>query len=48
MLETKNICINRSEKANNYGKNQQIRTGKKGGQYYQNSNGNKVYVPKRR
>ena len=32
--------------ASNYGKNQTIQTGSKGGQYYINSNGNKTYVPK--
>ena len=33
--------------ANNYGKGQSISTGSRGGQSYINSNGNKVYVPKR-
>ena len=33
--------------ATNYGSGQNIQTGSKGGQYYINSNGNKVYVPKR-
>jgi len=32
----------------NYGKGHLISTGSKGGQYYKNSKGNKVYVPKRR
>jgi len=36
-----------SPKANNYGQGQTIYTGPNGGQYYINSNGNKVYVPKR-
>lgn len=36
-----------SNDAYNYGSGQQIQTGPKGGQYYINSNGNKVYVPKR-
>lgn len=40
-------AIDRSQKANNYGQGQDIKVGKNGGQYYQNSNGNKVYVPKR-
>ena len=31
----------------NYGSGQTIYTGPRGGQYYINSNGNKVYVPKR-
>lgn len=33
--------------AGNYGQGQSINTGPKGGQYYYNDNGNKVYVPKR-
>ena len=33
--------------ASNYGQNQTIQTGLKGGQYYINSNGNKTYVPKK-
>jgi hypothetical protein len=33
--------------ASNYGQNQTIQTGSRGGQYYINSNGNKTYVPKR-
>lgn len=33
--------------ANNYGQGKTIRTGPNGGQYYQNSNGKKTYVPKR-
>lgn len=37
-----------SNKANNYGKGNMISTGPKGGQYYVNSNGNKVYVPKQK
>jgi hypothetical protein len=37
-----------SSQANNYGSGQTIQTGPNGGQYYINSNGNKVYVPKRR
>ena len=35
-----------SAPAQNYGSGQTIQTGPKGGQYYINSNGNKVYVPK--
>jgi len=31
----------------NYGEGQTIFTGPKGGQYYFNGNGNKIYVPKR-
>lgn len=33
--------------ASNYGSGRQIQTGSRGGQYYTNDNGNKVYVPKR-
>ena len=33
--------------AYNYGAGHIIQTGPRGGQYYNNSNGNKVYVPKR-
>ena len=33
--------------ANNYGAGHIIHTGLRGGQYYNNSNGNKTYVPKR-
>ena len=33
--------------ASNYGTNQTIETGSRGGQYYINSNGNKTYVPKK-
>lgn len=36
-----------SQDAYNYGVGQTIYTGPSGGQYYINSNGNKVYVPKR-
>jgi hypothetical protein len=36
-----------SSDAYNYGAGQQIVTGSRGGQYYVNGNGNKVYVPKR-
>jgi hypothetical protein len=36
-----------SNEANNYGSGNTIYTGSRGGQYYYNSNGNKVYVPKR-
>lgn len=36
-----------SSDAYNYGSGNTIYTGPKGGQYYTNSNGNKVYVPKR-
>jgi hypothetical protein len=37
-----------SPDAYNYGKGHSISTGLKGGQYYKNSKGNKVYVPKRK
>ncbi len=37
-----------SKKAYNYGKGRNIQTGPKGGQYYINNKGKKVYVPKRR
>lgn len=33
--------------AYNYGSGKAIQTGERGGQYYINDNGNKVYVPKR-
>ena len=36
-----------SPEAQNYGQGRTIYTGPKGGQYYINNNGNKVYVPKR-
>ncbi|MBO7580704.1 MAG: hypothetical protein J6T38_04185 [Bacteroidaceae bacterium] len=36
-----------SSGANNYGVGHIIHTGPRGGQYYNNSNGNKTYVPKR-
>lgn len=36
-----------SSGANNYGIGHIIHTGPRGGQYYNNSNGNKTYVPKR-
>jgi hypothetical protein len=36
-----------SSGAYNYGSGQVIQTGERGGQYYINKNGNKVYVPKR-
>ncbi|MFD2937114.1 hypothetical protein [Spirosoma flavum] len=35
-----------SNDATNYGQGQTIRTGPRGGQYYENSNGNRTYVPK--
>ncbi len=35
-----------SSAAYNYGKGHAVQSGSKGGQYYQNSKGNKVYVPK--
>ncbi|GAB2517772.1 hypothetical protein GCM10027085_04340 [Spirosoma aerophilum] len=35
-----------SNDATNYGQSQTIQTGPRGGQYYQNSNGNRTYVPK--
>lgn len=37
-----------SSGAYNYGSGHTIHTGSRGGQYYYNSNGNKIYVPKRR
>jgi hypothetical protein len=36
-----------SPDASKYGEGQLIHTGPRGGQYYRNSNGRKVYVPKR-
>ncbi len=36
-----------STQSYNYGSGQTIQTGPRGGQYYTNSRGNKVYVPKR-
>ena len=36
-----------SPEASNYGSGKTIQTGSKGGQYYTNDNGKKVYVPKR-
>lgn len=36
-----------SSQSYNYGAGQTIHTGSRGGQYYVNGNGNKVYVPKR-
>lgn len=36
-----------SSNAQNYGSGRTIHTGPRGGQYYINSRGNKVYVPKR-
>ena len=36
-----------SSSAYNYGAGHTIHTGSRGGQYYNNSNGNKTYVPKR-
>lgn len=36
-----------SNEAYNYGSGKAINTGSRGGQYYYNSKGNKVYVPKR-
>lgn len=36
-----------SSQSSNYGSGNTIQTGTRGGQYYINSNGNKVYVPKR-
>lgn len=37
-----------SSGAYNYGAGHTIHTGSRGGQYYYNSNGNRIYVPKRR
>ena len=37
-----------SSEAYNYGSGRTIHTGSRGGQYYVNDRGNKVYVPKRR
>lgn len=39
---------NYSSEAYNYGSDRTIHTGSRGGQYYVNDRGNKVYVPKRR
>lgn len=36
-----------SSQAYNYGAGQNIKTGPRGGQYYNNSAGNKTYIPKR-
>lgn len=36
-----------SSQSYNYGSGRSIQTGPRGGQYYTNSRGNKVYVPKR-
>lgn len=36
-----------SSDAYNYGQGHTIQTGSRGGQYYENSNGNRTYVPKR-
>jgi len=36
-----------SVEAKNYGQGRDIQTGPRGGQYYVNDKGNKVYVPKR-
>jgi hypothetical protein len=36
-----------SAQANNYGQGHQIHTGPRGGQFYYNDSGKKVYVPKR-
>lgn len=36
-----------SPEAYQYGQGKQIQTGERGGQYYNNDNGNKTYVPKR-
>lgn len=36
-----------SDDAYKYGQSQTIQTGPRGGQYYENSNGNRTYVPKR-
>jgi len=38
---------NYSPEASNYGGGKTIQTGKRGGQYYINDKGNKVYVPKK-
>ena len=37
-----------SSEATNYGQGRTIQTGPRGGQYYVNDSGNKVYVPKQR
>lgn len=36
-----------SPESQNYGKDKTVKTGSRGGQYYINDKGNKVYVPKR-
>lgn len=40
-------ALDYSSEAYNYGAGRTIHTGSRGGQYYINSRGNKVYVPKR-
>jgi hypothetical protein len=42
-----NRAKDHSWNANNYGSGKTIQTGPRGGQFYINSKGNKVYVPKR-
>ena len=37
-----------SSESLNYGQGRQIQTGERGGQYYINSNGKKIYVPKQK
>ena len=37
-----------SSDAYNYGRGKNVKTGSRGGQYYNNNKGNKVYVPKRK
>ena len=44
---TGNRARDYSSDALNYGKGHTIHQGTRGGQYYYNSNGNKIYVPKR-
>ena len=41
-------ALDYSSGAYNYGAGRSIQTGPRGGQYYYNRNGNKIYVPKRR
>ncbi len=45
--ESGSVAPDYSSETSNYGTGQVIQTGPRGGQYYINSNGRKVYVPKR-
>jgi len=46
-LESGSRARDHSTNADNYGQGRTIHTGPRGGQFYYNENGNKVYVPKR-